>query len=60
MNKHLQSELWEIQVILYWILGVLLFNNDHPYLGWTVMVWGTISFIGAIVKKAQAVIEDKK
>lgn len=59
MDNHLKSEIWETQVILYWILSVMLFNSEHRILGYITLVWGIISFIGAIFKKFQAVAEDK-
>lgn len=60
MNKKLKAEIWEIQVILYWILSLLLFQYHHPILGWAVLVWSVISFIGMFVLLIQAKIEERK
>lgn len=41
-NKVLQAELWEIQIILYWILGAILFATGHSILGWIATGYGII------------------
>lgn len=40
MDKKLQAEIWEVQIILYWILSVLLFSAGHSILGWIAFAYG--------------------
>jgi len=49
-DRFLQAEIWETQVILYWILSVLLFQNNHDVLGYITLIWGVISMIGVFLK----------
>lgn len=57
MDKRLKSEIWETQVILYWILSVLLFQNHHVGLGYASLVWGIFTLGGALVLNSQAKLE---
>ncbi len=59
MNPNrLQSELWETQVWLMWILALGLYETKHMVLFWVVLVWSVISFAGAFIKALQARAED--
>lgn len=46
MNKKLKSELWEIQAILYFILGHMV--KTH-WLSIACYVWATVTLLGAKV-----------
>jgi hypothetical protein len=52
MNKHrLQAELWETQVLLYWILAFLLLHTANRilhFLGWLSVAWTVITIYGTI------------
>lgn len=54
MNKLLQAELWEIQVLLMWILDVLLFETGHSTLGTMLFVYSMFCVVGTITKAAKA------
>lgn len=60
MNKKLQAEIWETQVILYWILSVLLFDRNHRVLGYICLIWGVISMLGTFWKLLQTRAEEIK
>lgn len=60
MNKILRAEIWEVQIILYWILTLLLFHEKHPILGYIVLFWSIVSFIGTLVLLAQGKKEEKE
>jgi hypothetical protein len=62
MNKYrLQAELWEIQIILYWILAFLLLHTTSAtlhFLGWLAVGWTVFTIIGTIKLLLRAVSED--
>lgn len=50
------SEIWEVQMILYYILGILI-DKNYPTSHWlavVVWIWATISFVGVLVKTYQS------
>lgn len=54
----LQAELWEIQIIGYWILSFLLLHFSTSavahFFGWVALVWALICIGGTIQKLAEA------
>ncbi len=60
MNKKLKAEIWEIQIILYWILSALLFQFKHPILGWVALAWSIISLNGIFRLLTEIYIENKR
>jgi hypothetical protein len=61
MNKRLQAELWEIQVLLYWLLGFLIIHwGDWHWVGWISIGYGWFTFVMCYVKIVQANIKDRK
>jgi uncharacterized membrane protein len=62
MNKYrLQAELWETQLILYWILGFLLLHTSNGvlhFLGWLAVLWGLITFVCVVKLSRKAFRED--
>lgn len=48
IEKRFRAELWEIQVILYWILARMLFDKGHDVLGWVVTGYTLFAVAGTI------------
>lgn len=59
-DKFLQAEIWEVQVILYWLLALALYETEHTVLFLVVFVWSIITTVGIIVKLMQAKYEQIK
>ena len=59
MNKELKAELWEIQIILYWILTLLLFYFKHPILAWAILIW-TLLVIYGLIRLLFQITKEKK
>lgn len=53
-DQGLQAELYEIQIILYWILGAILYFNGHHILGWISAGYGFICMPSTIWKMYKA------
>lgn len=60
MNKRLKAEIWEVQIILYWILALGLYETGHTTLYWFPLVWSFISIGGWIMLAKQAVKEERE
>ena len=46
MNHFWKINIYEIQALLYWILGFLIIHyGDWQWVGWVSIVWGWITFI---------------
>ena len=61
MNKYQQkAEVWETQVWIMWILAFLLYEANHMFLFWIVLVWSIISFIGVNIYALIGKIEEAK
>jgi len=43
--RRLKAELWEIQVILYWILGTMLLHDGHTIGGWIAVGYGVLTLV---------------
>jgi hypothetical protein len=61
MSQELKFNLYEIQVVLYWILGVLILNiGEWHWVGWISILYGwvvailTVEMIISQVKKKLA------
>lgn len=53
-DQRLQAELWEIQVLLYWILAFMLLNFSEDrflhVLGWVCVSWSIVTFAATMKK----------
>lgn len=50
MNYFLRINLYEIQAILYWILGeIILHFGNIIWLGWSAIIFGWLTFITTLV-----------
>lgn len=55
MNQRLEAELWETQVILYWILGFLIIHwGTWHWVGWVAIGWGWVTMLATIIKLIKA------
>ena len=46
MKYFWKTNIFEVQVLLYWILGVLILNiGEWHWLGWLSIAWGWFTFI---------------
>lgn len=57
MDKKLKAEIWEIQVILYWILATQL--KTYSWIWWVVIIWSFISMLGTFAILIRVGIEEK-
>lgn len=63
MDKRLQAEIWETQIWLMWLLAFALLHwggSTAHVLGWIVIVWSIVTFIGIWAKLFSARVDDLK
>lgn len=53
MNHFIKVNTYEIQIILYWILGNVLLDRGIMFWGWSSIVWGWITFFYTIAYSAK-------
>ena len=58
MNTRLKAELWEVQLILYGILDVLLWDRVH-WLAIVILMWIVITIIGILGLMIRAHLEEE-
>lgn len=57
-TRRIKAEIWEIQVLLYWLLSLALFETGHPIFGWIALGWSVFTFLGILVLHQKIRIEE--